>query len=60
MCYFRENFEMLTKYCKEHISKEHLLGMLQTSWAPTVEASISDLNITAETIKAAKTLYDSI
>lgn len=30
--YFDENIELLTKYCKEHISKEHLLGMMQTTW----------------------------
>lgn len=32
-CYFDENFALLTDYCKQKISKEHHLGMLQTSWA---------------------------
>ena len=31
--YCRDNLEMLAKYCKEHISPEHLLGFIQTTWA---------------------------
>ncbi len=27
-----DNLLKLTKYCKEHIAPEHLLGMMQTSW----------------------------
>ena len=32
-----ENFGMTVDYCKKHISKEHLLGFLQTPWRPTIE-----------------------
>ena len=31
-----DNFELTVKYCKEHISKEHLLGFMQTSWLRTL------------------------
>ena len=35
--YKRENMELLAKYCKEHISKEHLFGFIQTTWASVEE-----------------------
>lgn len=36
--YYRDdNITNLVKYCKEKISKEHLLGFIQTSWASVTE-----------------------
>ena len=29
---YPDNFELLTKFCKENISSEHLLGMMHTVW----------------------------
>jgi hypothetical protein len=40
--YFKENMELLSLYCKEHISKEHLLGFIQTTWA-SVEPKYREL-----------------
>ena len=31
--YHRENMELLAAHCKKHISAEHLLGFIQTTWA---------------------------
>ena len=31
--YYKENMQLLAKYCKEHVSREHLLGFIQTTWA---------------------------
>ena len=36
-CTVPENFQRTVIYCKRHISPEHLLGFLQTSWKPTLE-----------------------
>ncbi len=30
--YHKNNLELLAKYCKEHISREHLFGFIQTTW----------------------------
>ncbi|MGC9085034.1 MAG: Tat pathway signal protein [Thermoproteota archaeon] len=35
--YFSENFPKTVSFCKKHISRERLLGFLQTSWKPTLE-----------------------
>lgn len=35
--YFKENMPMLAKYCKDHISKDRLLGFIQTTWASVEE-----------------------
>lgn len=56
-CYFKENFELLTQYCKKTISDEHLLGFLQTSWASVTPADEEKLNVSAETIENARKLY---
>ena len=39
--YYKENMELLARYCKEHISEEHLLGFIQTTWA-SVEDKYKD------------------
>jgi hypothetical protein len=39
--YYKENMELLAGYCKEHISGEHLLGFIQTTWA-SVEDKYKD------------------
>lgn len=33
-----ENFQKTVIYCRRHIASERLLGFLQTSWRPTLEA----------------------
>ena len=35
--YFEDNLEGMAAYCKERISKEHLLGFMQTTWASVTE-----------------------
>ena len=52
--YYKENMELLAKYCKEHVSKEHLLGFIQTTWA-SVEPKYRDL-----LFNGAKALGDAI
>ena len=53
-----ENLELLTKYCKEHISKEHLLGMMQTSWERIDEGWMHVHKNAAMTLKAAKDAFE--
>ena len=52
--YHKENMELLAKHCKAHISPEHLLGFIQTTWA-SVEPTYS--NALKE---GARTLGDAI
>ena len=33
-----ENFQKTVAYCSKHIAPKSLLGFLQTSWRPTLEA----------------------
>jgi len=54
-----ENFEKLTKYSVEHISEEHLLGMMQTTWERVDPDWMQTHKNAEETIKAAKAWYDN-
>ena len=49
--YFRDNLRKLAVYSKGVISKEHLLGFMQTSWRSTTTDCVEDLTDTALTIK---------
>jgi hypothetical protein len=49
----RENMELLTMYCAEHIADERLAGFMQTPWMLTLESTEDHLN------EAADALYES-
>jgi len=57
--YHRENLEALTKYCQANISKEHLLGIMQTPWLATIEEYRENLYQAAETIRESKAAYEA-
>lgn len=57
-CYHFENFELLTKYCSERISKEHLLGFTQTSWAMITEEYRDKLKNCSDSIALAKKQFE--
>ena len=54
--YHRENMELLSRYCKEHISKDRLLGFIQTTWCSVEEEwremLFAGADAIAESIKA--------
>lgn len=52
--YFKDNLDLLTKYCSENISKEHLLGFLQTSWSMMTDPWRDELSDCAEAIERSK------
>ena len=56
---YRENFEGLTRYCAEHISSEHLLGMMQTTWERIDPDWMQVHREAEESIAAAKKWYDA-
>ena len=55
----RENIEGLTKYAVEHISEEHLFGIMQSSWERTDPDWMHIHRAGAETLAAAKKWYES-
>lgn len=57
-CYYKENFEALTKYCSEHISKERLLGFLQTSWEMNTEPYYEKLKNCSDAFAIAKKQFN--
>lgn len=57
--YFDENLELLVKYCSEHVSKEHLLGFMQTTWEAVQPEWQDMLNKGADTVEAARAWYES-
>lgn len=57
-CYHLENFELLTKYCSEHISKDHLLCFMQTSWAMNTEPYYEKLKNCSDAIALAKKQFE--
>ena len=54
-----ENFELLTKYCAEHISSDLLLGMMQTSWERVAGPWMHIQDEAVKRIAGAKTWFDS-
>ena len=54
----RENFEGLVRYCREHISGEHLLGFMQSAWERTDPAWMHVHRAGAETLAAAKKWFE--
>ena len=58
--YFEENLELLTEYCKKTVSKEHLKGFLLTTWKTVTEPWRSNLMNSAECMKRARALYESL
>lgn len=56
--YFDENLLNLTKYCAENISKEHLLGFMQTTWESVTPERTDYLERGNVALKAAKDWYD--
>ena len=53
------NFEDLTKYCAEHVSGEHLLGMMQTTWERVDKGWFHMHTEAADRLAAAKKWYES-
>lgn len=56
--YFDENLLNLTKYCAENISKEHLLGFMQTTWESVTPERTDYLERGNVALKAAKDWYN--
>ena len=56
--YHKENMELLAKYCKEHISPEHLLGFIQTTWVSLEPKYKEQLHVAAVTTGEAKAVYE--
>ena len=50
----------LVEYCTEHISKEHLLGFMQTTWEPVMEKWQKILNDGNEATAEAIRVYNEI
>lgn len=57
--YHFENMELLAKYCKEHISKEHLFGFIQTTWSAVLPSEKEKLWRGTEAMVIAKKLYEN-
>lgn len=55
----QENFERLTRYCVNHISSEHLMGMMQTTWERIDPDWMHVHHTAAERIAAAKQWYET-
>ena len=58
--YYRENFELLATYCKEHISSDRLLGFIQTTWCSVEPKYRERLLDGANTVGEAKRAFDKI
>lgn len=56
-CYFDDNLTLLSGYCKNTVSKEHLLGFLQTSWATVTEKQRDAIMKSADCVKKAIEKY---
>ena len=57
--YFKENMELLVKYCKEHISEDHLLGFMQTTWEAVEPHRMALFEDGTAAMVRAKHLYES-
>lgn len=58
MNYFDDNFKNLTEYCKKTISKEHLFGILQTTWTMVGEEWWEPLTRAADLVADTKSKYE--
>ncbi len=54
-----ENFLLTVEFCKKHISEEHLLGFLQTSWRPTTIKWLDTHLDAIDLVKRGKEIYIS-
>ena len=57
--YFKENMELLVKYCKNSISKEQLLGFIQTTWTSVEPENEAKLSKGTDALRIAKELYEA-
>ena len=57
--YYKENMELLVKYCKEHISLSRLFGFIQTTWSPILPDSLDKLFSGSEAMASAKRLFEA-
>lgn len=57
--YHDENMELLVKYCKEHISKRHLIGFMQTTWTEVSPENKQKLENGTQAIRRGKALFDA-
>ncbi len=53
-----ENFERLARYSKEHISKDHLLGMMQTVWERIDHGWMDKHKLAEKTIFNTKKMFE--
>ncbi len=56
--YHKENMDLLVKYCKEHISGDHLLGFIQTTWAAVLPDSLGKLFDGSDALASAKRTFE--
>ena len=56
--YHENNFELLCKYCRENISKQHLLGFLQTTWDSVEQEWEGALSKGCDTVKTARESFE--
>lgn len=56
--YFKENMDLLVKYCKEHISREHLFGFIQTTWSEVKPENTEKLLMGVDALASAKAIYE--
>lgn len=56
----KENFEMLVKYSAERISREHLVGFMQTTWERPSLPWQHILDAGNETLSAARAWYENV
>ena len=56
--YHDENMELLVKYCKEHISEDHLLGFIQTTWTSVESQNTKKLWAGTAAMKRAIACYN--
>ena len=57
VCYHDECLSMLVDYSLDHVSKEHLLGFMQTTWEPLMAKWQSDLDRGNQAVLAARETY---
>ena len=57
MC--KENFENLTEYCSNIISKEHFKGMLQTTWTMVTEEWWEPLKLAADLLAETRKSFEN-
>ena len=55
---YKDNFHKLAEYSKEHISKEHLIGMMQTVWERVDEGWMDRQALAEESIAETKKWFE--